>query len=195
MYRQTRGAASRILAESVAEIGVNEADCYIRASNSFPGFLPRSWSGGGYEVGKAEHGCEGAPRDGSVSRSICVLALPPAAPAQPRTGAPDAAGERGRSFGPGCEARASSSLAARRSALSPGDGRWSPRQLFPSRRFAAIHGFAALARECAQAQRGIRPPIGPRRDATPYRLSFFRPLPCSAGGVQEFELVTEWREA
>ena len=58
---------------------------------------------------------------------------------------------------------------------------------FTSLRSAATHRIAALARECAQSQRGIRPLIGLRRDATPYRLSFFRPLPRSAGGVQDFE--------
>ena len=36
-----------------------------------------------------------------------------------------------------------------------------------------------------------RPRIGLRRDATPYRLSFFRPLPRSIGGVQEFEFCRE----
>ena len=58
---------------------------------------------------------------------------------------------------------------------------------FPSLRSAATHRVAALARECAQSQRGIRPPIALRRDAGRYRLSFFRPLPRSTGGVQEFE--------
>ena len=79
--------------------------------------------------------------------------------------------------------------------------RWSPRQLFPSLRFAATHRIAALAVECAQSQRGIRPLIalrrerpltgrpliGLRRDAGCYRLSFFRPLQPSIGGVQEFK--------
>ena len=65
--------------------------------------------------------------------------------------------------------------------------RWSPRQLFPSLRFAATHRIAALAVECAQSQRGIRPLIALRRDAGCYRLSFFRPLQRSIGGVQEFE--------
>ena len=65
--------------------------------------------------------------------------------------------------------------------------RWSPRQLFPSLRFAATHRIAALAVECAQSQRGIRPLIALRRDAGCYKLSFFRPLPRSIGGVQEFE--------
>ena len=58
---------------------------------------------------------------------------------------------------------------------------------FTSLRSAATHRISALAGECAQSQRGIRPLIGLRRDAGCYRLSFFRPLPCSAGGVHEFE--------
>ena len=66
-------------------------------------------------------------------------------------------------------------------------GRWSPRQLFPSLWFAATHRIAALAVECAQSQRGIRPLIALRRDAGCYGLSFFRPLQRSIGGVQEFE--------
>ena len=62
---------------------------------------------------------------------------------------------------------------------------------FTSLRSAATHRIAALARECAQSQRGIRPPIGLRRYVTPYRLSFSRPLSCSIGGVQEFGFCTE----
>ena len=169
--RQTRGAASRILAESVAEIGVNEADCYIRVSNSFPGFLPRSWSGGGYEVGKAEHGCEGAPRDGSVSRSICVLALrrrlrrsPGPERQTPQVSAGDHSGQDAK---PAPHRLLLLGGVRRRPTIV----RWSPRQLFPSLRFAATHRIAALAVECAQSQRGIRPLIAPRRDAAPYRPS------------------------
>ena len=176
MYRQTRGAASRILAESIAEIGVNEADCYIRVSNSFPGFLPRSWSGGGYEVGKAEQGCEGAPRDGSVSRSICVLALrrrlrrsPGPERLTPQVSAGDHSGQDAK---PAPHRPSMLVGAGRRSPLRrPAIVRWSPRQLFPSLRFAATHRIAALAVECAQSQRGIRPLIALRRDAAPYRPS------------------------
>ena len=171
VYRQTRGAASRILAESVAEIGVNEADCYIRVSNSFPGFLPRSRSGGGYEVGKAEHGCEGAPRDGSVSRSICVLALrrrlrrsPGPERQTPQVSAGDHSGQDAK---PAPHRLLLLGGVRRRPAIV----RWSPRQLFPSLRFAATHRIAALAVECAQSQRGIRPLIALRRDAAPYRPS------------------------
>ena len=66
---------------------------------------------------------------------------------------------------------------------------------FTSLRSAATHRVAALARECAQSRRGIRPPIGLRRDAAPYRLSFSRPLLCSIGGVQEFEFGNEAAES
>ena len=187
VYRETRGAASRILAESVAEIGVNEADCYIRVSNSIPGFLPRSWSGGGYEVGKAEHGCDGAPRDGSASRSVCVLALRcwpgrSCGPGRltPQVGAGDHSGQDAK---PAPHRLLLLGGMRRRPAIV----RWSPRQLFPSLRFAATHRIAALAVECAQSQRGIRPLIALRRDAGCDKRSFFWPLPRSIGGVQEFE--------
>ena len=52
---------------------MNGASCHIGASNPIPVLLPRSWGSGSYEMGKAEHGHEGAPEDGSVSRSVPVL--------------------------------------------------------------------------------------------------------------------------
>ena len=45
---------------------------------------------------------------------------------------------------------------------------------FTSLRFAATHRIAVLAKECAQSKRGIRPPIGLRTDATPYRPASHR---------------------
>ena len=79
-------------------------------------------------------------------------------------------------------------LAARRSAPSS-------RRLFDGLRanFFPLCGLPRLIGsrlsqvECAQSQRGVRPPIALRTDAGRYRLSFFRPLPRSTGGVQEFE--------
>ena len=35
---------------------MNEASCYIRASNPIPVLLPRSWGSRSYEMGKVEHG-------------------------------------------------------------------------------------------------------------------------------------------
>ena len=39
----------------VAEIGVKGPPCHIGASNPIPGFLPRSWGSGSYEMGQVEH--------------------------------------------------------------------------------------------------------------------------------------------
>ena len=146
MYRRSLGAASCGVVGSVAEIGVNGASCYVGASNLIPALVPplpdsrsfgncrsaivetgAKWTAPALEIALCQSGRPG--RDGREpkprSRGREPLSLrprtPPAAPAQPRTGAPDAAGERGRSFGPGCEARAAPPPAARRSAPSPGD--------------------------------------------------------------------------
>ena len=124
---------------------------------------------------------------GAVSRSVCVLALrrrlrrsPGPERQTPQVSAGDHSGQDAK---PAPHRLLLLGGVRRRPAIV----RWSPRQLFPSLRFAATHRIAALARECAQSQRGIRPPIALRTDAGRYRLSFFRPLPRSTGGVQEFE--------
>ena len=146
MYRRSLGAASCGSGDSVAGIGVNRAVCHIGASNPIPVLLPplldsrsfgncRSAIGGigpkwtapalrialcQSGVGTGRTGDEGR-NPGPVSRSLPILALRRRLRRKPRTGAPDATGERGRSFGPGCEARAAPPPAARRSAPSPGD--------------------------------------------------------------------------
>ncbi len=106
-----------------------------------------------------------------VSRSVCVLVLrrrlrrsPGPERQTPQVSAGDHSGQDAKP-------------APRRLLLlggvrrCPAIVRWSPRQLFPSLRFAATHRIAALAVECAQSQRGIRPLKALRRDAAPYRPS------------------------
>ena len=63
---------------------------------------------------------------------------------------------------------------------------------FTSLRSAATHRTAALATECAQSQRGIRPLIALRRDAGCYKRSFFRPLPVPSEGRGEWNGWTIW---
>ena len=146
MYRRSHGAASCGSGDSVAGIGVNRAVCHIGASNPISG--APSTSTGQSQLWKLQK-CNRRNRAevDSASFENCTLSIgrgdgtngrrraesgagqpltprprpPQAAPAQPRTGAPDAAGERGGSFGPGCEACAAPPPAARRSAPSPGD--------------------------------------------------------------------------
>ena len=172
-----RGAASCRAGDSIAEIGVNGAACHIGASNPIPcsfhsyrtasatrvDKVPVGESGGsgqnaggvcGRELRAWSEGSTPVP----VSRSVCVLAL-----------------RRRLRRSPGPERQTPHRLlllgGVRR---RPAIGRWSPRQLFPSLRFAATHRIAALAVECAQSQRGIRPLKALRRDAAPYRPSLHR---------------------
>ena len=146
MYRRSLGAASCGVVGSVAEIGVNGASCYVGASNLIPALVPplpdsrnfgncrsaivetgAKWTAPALEIALCQSAVSGrracAPKPGfRAGQPVSPRPRPsPTAPAQPRTGAPDAAGERGRSFGPGCEARAAPPPAARRSAPSPGD--------------------------------------------------------------------------
>ena len=134
--------------DSVGEIGVNMPSCYIGASDLVPGFLPplqdsRSfgnctlsigdtklkWTAPALEIALCQSGRPG--RDGRGPKPG-IRAGQPLSPrprpllsawAQSRTGTPDAEDGRGQSSGPGCEDRASSSLAARQSA--PSSGNWS----------------------------------------------------------------------
>ena len=100
VYRRLSRAASCRLDESVAEIGVNEASCYIGASNLIPVFLPPlqgSRSFGNCRIAIGETGvkwtvpaleialCQSgpperadvgrSPESGPVSRSVPVLVL------------------------------------------------------------------------------------------------------------------------
>ena len=148
VYRRLVRAASCGMVDSVAEIGVSGVSCHIVVSNSIPGFLPPLLDNRSYGNCRSAIGETGAKwtapaleialcQSAVTGRRECVPKLgiraghsfsprprpPQAAWAQPRTGTPDAAGGSGRSSGPGCEDRASSSLAARQSAPSSGD--WS----------------------------------------------------------------------
>ena len=118
-----------------AENGVNGASCHIGASNLIPGFFPRPWGSGSYGVGKVEHGHEGAPEDGSVSRSVCVLA--PRRRLWRRTGPGLLTTQVGAGDHPGKDAQPTPDRlsllggAGRRSPVRrrPAIGRWSSRQL------------------------------------------------------------------
>ena len=136
-----------------------------------------------------------------VSRSVCVLALRRRLRRSPGPGRQTPQVSAGDHSGQDAKPAPHRLLPLGGVRRRPAIVRWSPRQLFPSLWFAATHRIAALAGECAQSQRGIRPLIALRRDAAPYRPSphssaqgcgvlqalFFRPLQRSIGGVQEFE--------
>ena len=154
VYRRSHGAAGCRSGDSLAEIGVNGAACYIGASNLIPGFLPplldnrsygncrsaivetgAKWTVPALEIALCQSAVAGrrecVPKLGiRAGHSFSPRPRPPlAAWARLRTGPPDAAGGLGRSSGPGCAAHAAPSLAARRSRTaipaSPSPGDWS----------------------------------------------------------------------
>ena len=134
--------------------------------------LPPDSSDCTLSIGRGD-GTNGSRRaeSGPVSRSLPVLAL------RRRLGRSPGPGRLTPQVSAGDHSGQEAKPAPRRLLLlggvrrRPAIVRWSPRQLFPSLRFAATHRIAALAVECAQSQRGIRPLIALRRDAAPYRPS------------------------
>ena len=182
MYRRLSGPASCRSGDFVADIGMIAAVCHIGASNPIPVLVPPLQGSRSFGNCTLSISGYGMARMCTEARNPGRLAFSPrprpllSAWAQPRTGMPDDAGGRGRSSGPGCADRAAPSPAARRSAPSPGD--WSMVSA-PTR--SSLCGLprligSLLSQESVHNRIAARLPIGPRSDATPYRLSFFRPL-------------------
>ena len=80
VYRRSRGAASCTLGDSVAEIGVNGASCYIGASNPIPVLVPllqdsRSFGNCTLSIGAFGMGLTfwRRPESGPVGCSVPVL--------------------------------------------------------------------------------------------------------------------------